>query len=148
MLQDHGWTNHGSALWTSYRITRGLLRSGIATIPASIKRLLPAGHYALVGNDHGDIGQLVVRDGSMRGLLRFFRRRGAQVGDHLRVTLHLASRTAELELSREPFQSGDSSQKEQTGTCMIDDAVIRVDREPHNRNKKGGRWIWRSVAQG
>lgn len=102
--QDYGWNHDGSALWVTYKISGGLLRSGVANIPATIQRFVGERSFDLIGTTGKQVGTLQIRGAQLQGLAHFFRRRGGDEGDHLRVAFNLAENTAVIELSEESFE--------------------------------------------
>lgn len=99
VLVDYGWTK-GQQVVLLYRLSEGLISSGVASIPSSLQTVL-AGKYAMRASDGAAIGTLVVQRNSAWGLLPFFRRRGGDVGDNLSVTVDPKNRRALLSLGDE-----------------------------------------------
>ena len=95
--QDYGWEPDGSAVWATYKISEGMLRSGVVAVPAGIKKYITADGYDLYGRDGAKVGRIGMGDSSMWGFLPFFRRRGGDVGDYIRVTVNLSAGTATAE---------------------------------------------------
>ena len=90
-------------MWATYKISEGMLRSGVVAVPAGIKKYITADGYDLYGRDGAKVGRIGMGDSSMWGFLPFFRRRGGDVGDYIRVTVNLSAGTATAEISKEAF---------------------------------------------
>jgi len=84
--KDHGWTADGKA-WVAYTVSPGLLNSGVCSLPAALSRALGRDHWNLKTVDGSVVGALRCKANSAWGLLPLFRRRGAEVGDTLLITL-------------------------------------------------------------
>jgi hypothetical protein len=104
IIQDFGWNANGASIWATYKISAGMLRSGVLGVPAGIRKYLDTGSYELRGSDESPIGRIGISDANMWGFLSFFRRRGGEAGDFLRVTFNLAERFAVVEVAEEPFE--------------------------------------------
>ncbi|MBN2575500.1 MAG: hypothetical protein JXP73_13130 [Deltaproteobacteria bacterium] len=103
VMQDHGWRPDGAGVWVTYRISQGILRSGVLGVPAGIRKCLDPQGYDLHGADEAKMGRVRIRGSSMWGFLPFFRRRGGDVGDFLRITFRLTEHIARIEVAQEPF---------------------------------------------
>jgi len=116
VLQDHGWRPDGSGVWATYRISQGMLRSGVLGIPAGIAKYLHRQSYELHGADDASIGRVRIGGNSMWGFIPFFRRRGGDVGDFLRLTFSLNQPIARVEVAQEPFDDSvlDADEKSTT----------------------------------
>jgi hypothetical protein len=82
VVEDYGWKKGGGA-WIAYTITDGLLRCGVAGLPAGLRDALGDGSWTLFTADGAPVGTLVCRRGSVWGFKAYFTRRGADVGDTL-----------------------------------------------------------------
>jgi hypothetical protein len=98
VVVDYGWNPHGPTVWVLYRLSAGILRSGVLSVPSGIQKYLTSNVYELHGADGVVIGKVGMGDGNMWGYQPFFRRRGGDVGDYMRVTFDLTSVTASAEL--------------------------------------------------
>ncbi len=96
VLVDYGWTKN-KCIFLVYRLSEGLISSGVGSIPASMRREL-SGEYELRAADGLAIGKLVIKGSSAWGLLPFFRRRGGDVGDYMSVVIELNVRRAVVSL--------------------------------------------------
>src|SRR5207249_2715650 len=94
VIQDYGWSSDGKSVWASYRLSNAMLRSGVVGVPGGIRKYVPTDPYELCGRDGSSIGSVHFSQGNMWGLLPFFRRRGGEPGDYMRVTFHLGDRKA------------------------------------------------------
>ena len=103
VMQDYGWEPDGSAVWVTYKVSAGMLRSGVVGVPAGVKKYITCDRYKLHGRDGARVGRIGIRDGSMWGFLPFFRRRGGDVGDSMRVSFNLSEGKAVAEISEEAF---------------------------------------------
>ena len=74
VVQDCGWTPDGEAVWVTYRVSAGLLRSGVASLPSGIRSFVSRGRYELRGKDGPSVGHIGIGDGSLWGLLSLFAR--------------------------------------------------------------------------
>jgi hypothetical protein len=106
VIVDYGWNPKGPSVWAMYRLSAGMLRNGVISAPAGIKKYLTAESYELRGPDGAHIGRLGVGDNNMWGFIPFFRRRGGDVGDYMRVDFELATGIVRAELSDEPPDEG------------------------------------------
>ena len=110
-LQDCGWTDDGKA-WLGYKLNSSNITSGVFGAPTGLKNLLQ-GKFALKAEDGVMVGNLVVKDGSMWGLGRFFRNRGGEPGDYILLVLNLKNREATISIGAEDileeFQRHDSN---------------------------------------
>jgi hypothetical protein len=96
---DYGWTADGK-YFCVYRLTNSMIQSGVFTVPSTMRELLD-GQYRVVGADGVNFGVVTVADGASWGLGRFFRRRGGEPDDLMRVIFDLAERQAEVVLGDE-----------------------------------------------
>ena len=104
IIYDYGWEPDGSGVWVTYKLSAGMLRGGVLSVPAGIKMYITADSYELRGRDSAQIGTIGIGDGTMWGYLPFFRRRGGDVGDYMRVRFRLSDRTVHAETSEEAFE--------------------------------------------
>jgi hypothetical protein len=104
IVQDFGWHPDGTRIWATYKISAGMLRSGVVGVPAGIRKYLDSSGYDLRGSDDSAIGRIRLAEANMWGFLPFFRRRGGEAGDFLRVTFNLSERRAVVEVAEEPFE--------------------------------------------
>jgi hypothetical protein len=103
VMLDYGWNPKGPIVWSTYKLSAGMLRNGVLSVPAGIQEYLTADGYELRGPDGAHIGRVGIGDGNMWGYLPFFRIRGGDVGDYIRVNFNLAEGTVQAELSDEPL---------------------------------------------
>jgi len=89
---DYGWTQ-SSKLWIAYRLSESIIRSGVGTVPAALRKFIQD-KFALKTADGLDIGSLVARENSIWGFGPFFRRRGGEPGDYLVTIFDTSSREA------------------------------------------------------
>jgi len=94
VLKSCGWTGHQKP-WVVYELSEGLIRSGVATIPSSLRAFI-VGEFALKDENSSHFGTLVARNGQAWGLGPFFRRRGGDPGHFLSVKFDLASHEVHL----------------------------------------------------
>lgn len=106
-LADYGWLPDGK-ISLSYKLSKGSLATGIATVPSGMKSYLQ-GEFRLLIGDGQQAGRLVVKGTHAWGLGPFFRRRGGEPGDILTIRFDLKQRLAIVELGDEP--SDDSKVK-------------------------------------
>lgn len=104
IIQDFGWHSDGNRIWATYKISAGMLRSGVVGVPAGIRKYLDSSGYDLRGSDDSNIGRIRLAEANMWGFLPFFRRRGGEAGDFLRITFNLSERRAVVEVAEEPFE--------------------------------------------
>jgi hypothetical protein len=107
IVQDSGWSEDGKSLWATLKISEGFLRSGVVGVPTMMKPFVTGHEFRLRGTDGAQIGQIRAKDGSMWGFLPFFRRRGGEPGDFMKLTLKLEDQTATIELSDQAFDDLD-----------------------------------------
>jgi len=106
LIIDYGWTEDRE-VQILYRVSAGMLASGIVSIPAALKAFVQ-GRFALMTGDDSKIGTLVVKDNSGWGIGPFFTRRGGEPGDYLSVVFDSSRRIATVEI-------GDASLTDQFG---------------------------------
>ena len=92
VLDQHGWTEDGQ-VWLSYRLSKAASTYAVITIPAALKKVV-RGRFQFVNAAGHEIGILATKDGRAWGLGAFLRKQGAQIGDHIVLTLDLKKRTA------------------------------------------------------
>jgi hypothetical protein len=92
VLDQHGRTEDGR-VWLSYRLSKAASTYAVITIPAALKKVV-RGRFQFVDPDGHEIGTLATKDGRAWGLGAFLRKQGAQIGDHIVLTLDLKKRTA------------------------------------------------------
>jgi hypothetical protein len=93
-LDRHGWTDDGR-VWLSYRLSKAASTYAVITIPAALRDVVN-GRFQFIDADGHVIGTLATKDGRAWGLGAFLRKRDAQIGDHIVLTLDLEKRTAEV----------------------------------------------------
>src|SRR5207244_3993550 len=81
VTKDYGWTESGQ-IWIAYSLSAAMISSGVATLPAGIKRYVE-GDFSLKTEDGLQIGTLVAAPSNVWGFGPFFRRRGGEPGDYL-----------------------------------------------------------------
>jgi hypothetical protein len=86
-----GWCK-GGEVWLAYELGYASIASGSFSVPSAIKNLLQ-GDYALNSEDGGEFGTATVRETFLSGLGKFFRRRGAEPGEHLVLVVNLQAKT-------------------------------------------------------
>jgi Bacterial RNA polymerase, alpha chain C terminal domain/Sigma-70, region 4 len=96
VMKDYGWTE-GGQIWIAYSLSTAMINSGVATLPAGIKRYVE-GDFSLKTEDGLRVGTLVAAPGNVWGFGPFFRRRGGEPGDYLIVILDLSKREAVLRI--------------------------------------------------
>lgn len=106
--QEHGLADGGSSLWLTYKISGGLLRNGVASIPVAVQRFLFEQSFDLHGVLGRKIGILRVSGTAVHGLARYLRIRGAEEGDYLRVTFDLKAHIARVELNEGAFEEDEA----------------------------------------
>jgi hypothetical protein len=92
LIKDYGWTDDGS-LEVSYRLSKAAISSGVVGVPAGIRQYVQ-GRFTLKTADDTQIGAFVIKDTSGWGLGPFFRRRGGEAGDALRIRFDLKQKVA------------------------------------------------------
>jgi hypothetical protein len=92
VLVDYGWTRDRK-IWLGFRLSRGMISSGVFTVPAAMKRFLE-GEFVLKANDASCIGTVVSKESGAWGLGPFFSRRGGEPGDHLLILFDLTIQEA------------------------------------------------------
>ncbi|HVT17006.1 MAG TPA: hypothetical protein VHQ90_12615 [Thermoanaerobaculia bacterium] len=101
--KDHGWTAAG-CIWIAYRVTQGLLMSGVVSVPPGVKKIVNSRRFRLIDIADLPVGVLVVSEtGSAWGFSPFIRRRGVQEGDTLVLVLDLRSGVARLDVGGQPL---------------------------------------------
>ena len=103
--QGYGWSSDGKSMWVDYKLSPGLLRGGVASLPPAVAKCLNVDGYPLQDPDGSDLGRLGSGNGTTWGLLPLFRRRGGESGDYLRLEFDLQRQVATAVLSEEPFES-------------------------------------------
>jgi hypothetical protein len=96
VLVDYGWLPERQ-IWLGYRLSQGMIRNGVFTVPSAMKRALE-GEYPVATADGARIGTLTIRENGGWGLGPFYTRRGGEPGDYLVVRFELATRTATVYL--------------------------------------------------
>jgi hypothetical protein len=85
----HGWTKD-KAYWLGYRVTEGILDTGVLTVPAGVVKLIGARRFELAAIDGTAMGTLAAdRDGNAWGVSQFIRRRGVDTDDAIVITIDL-----------------------------------------------------------
>ena len=97
VLDSHGTTEDGR-LWLSYRLSKAASTYAVITVPSTLKDVV-RGKYQLLTPDGSVVGTLAAKDGRAWGLGAFLRRQGAQVDDHVVITLDLERRTAVIAMN-------------------------------------------------
>jgi hypothetical protein len=92
VLDRHGVTEDGK-VWLRYRLSKAASTYAVITVPAALKKIV-RGRFQFLTTDGRAIGTLATKDGRAWGLGAFLRKQGAQIGDHIILTLDLAARTA------------------------------------------------------
>jgi hypothetical protein len=92
LIKDYGWTDD-SSLEVYYRLSKSIVSSGVVGVPAGIRQYIQ-GRFTLKTADQTQIGTLVIKDTSGWGLGPFFRRRGGEPGDILRIRFDLKQKVA------------------------------------------------------
>ena len=88
----HGWTPDGR-VWLRYRLSKAASTYAVITIPAALKKTV-RGRFQFLDAEGRELGTLATKDGRAWGLGSFLRKQGAQIGDHIVLTLDLKNRTA------------------------------------------------------
>ena len=91
-----GWCR-GGEIWLAYKLTYSNIGSGSFGIPSAVKEMLQ-GTYTLRSADGSEFGTVTGRDTFLFGLSKFFRRRGAEPGEHLVLVINLQSGTVTARL--------------------------------------------------
>jgi len=92
VLDRHGMTDDGK-VWLSYRLSKAASTYAVITIPAALREVVN-GRFQFIDAEGRAIGTLATKDGRAWGLGAFLRKHGAQIGDHIVLTLDLEKRTA------------------------------------------------------
>jgi hypothetical protein len=92
VLDQHGLTDDGR-VWLSYRLSKAASTYAVITIPAALRNVVN-GRFQFIDGEGNPIGTLATKDGRAWGLGAFLRKHGAQIGDHIVLTLDLKKRTA------------------------------------------------------
>ena len=100
VLDSHGRTEDGR-VWLSYRLSKAASTYAVITVPAALKKVV-RGRFGLLSPQGEKIGTLATKDGRAWGLGAFLRERGAQIGDHIVLTLDLEKRTAVVSMGEQP----------------------------------------------
>jgi len=98
-LLDFGWAEDGK-IWIAHNISAGMLKNGLFTIPAAIKEYLE-GIYILKTIDGTNIGNFTVKGNSGWNLGSFYKRRGAEEGDHLIILFDIGLKIARIAVSED-----------------------------------------------
>lgn len=88
-VADYGW-KEGNC-WILFHLSKAMIDSGVVYLPAAIHKYVE-GKFTLKDQNGVDVGILVATNGNYRGLVPFFRRRGGEPGDYLRIEFNLAKR--------------------------------------------------------
>ena len=96
VLDSHGRTDDGK-VWLTSRLSKAASTYAVVTVPAALKKVV-RGRFTLLGEKGNEIGTLATKDGRAWGLGAFLRRRRAQIGDRVTLTLDLKERTAVVTL--------------------------------------------------
>ena len=97
VLDRHGQTEDGR-LWLSYRLSKAASTYAVITVPSAIKDVV-SGRFQLVTPEGDDVGTLAAKDGRAWGLGAYLRRQGAQVDDHVVITVDVPRRTAVISMN-------------------------------------------------
>ena len=100
VLDGHGRTDDGK-VWLSYRLSRAASTYAVITVPAALKDLV-SGRFQLLTADGRRVGTLAAKEGRAWGLGAFLRQNGAQIDDHVVITLDLDERTAVISIGQKP----------------------------------------------
>ncbi len=73
-----------------------MLRNGSFRIPAAISRFVLNDHYVLVDHEGTKFGIVECQNGSIVGLRTFFRRRGGEIGDFVRIEFDNSNSSAKI----------------------------------------------------
>ncbi len=96
---DSGWTEDGK-IWIAHRVSAGMLRNGLFVIPAAMKVYLE-GIYDLKAIDGSNIGDFTVKGNAGWNLGSFYKRRGAEEGDHLIMLFDIKTKIAIVAISED-----------------------------------------------
>jgi hypothetical protein len=120
VLKDFGWT-YQREIWLNHQLSPGILNSGNATFPMSLKNFLE-GSFSL-SNFAGDaMGTLTFGPHQFWGIGPFLRRSGAEAGDYLLLIFNLQTKTARIALGDENLLE-DLSENE----SFTDDVAVTDD---------------------
>jgi hypothetical protein len=99
VLLEHGWYEDGR-VWISYRLNISNMRSGVFSLPASLKNIV-SGHY-LMQSSRTEAQTSIFADGeTLTGLHRPVAIRGGEAGDVIIITFDLRQGTAEIRFAAE-----------------------------------------------
>jgi hypothetical protein len=111
-LLDYSWTEEGH-VWLEYRLSETMIGTGVVSIPAALAPLL-AGDFDLEDDDGEYMGAVAVGGSNAWGLGSFFRRRGGEEDDIMRLVFDLGRRLVRMTV-RDAYLS-DHEGVEATGT--------------------------------
>ena len=100
VLVDHGWTDDGR-VWISYRLNASNLRSGVFSLPASLRGKV-TGNYFIQSSGTGARRAILAENDKLTGLHRPIAIRGGEQDDVIVVTFDLHHASAD-------FQFGEKS---------------------------------------
>jgi hypothetical protein len=99
VLQDYGWTDDRK-VWITYKLSSGIIRNGVMTVPASVASFLQ-GEFALRDGGGSRVGTITSKGNQAWGLIPFFSRRGGEPGDSLLLVFDLSSRDVHVSVGDE-----------------------------------------------
>lgn len=117
VLLDYGWSPEGK-IWLGYKLSEGMLKSGVIGVPAGMKRFL-SGEYLLKTEDGLQIGKLVMKEGAGWGLGPFYRRRGGEPGDYLVLLVDTSSKEASVYIGDEGLLDDFQANEEAVDTAQL-----------------------------
>jgi hypothetical protein len=127
VLVGHGWTDDGR-IWISYRLNASNLRSGVFSLPASLKQIV-SGQYFIQSSGTGVRSVILAEDDRLTGLHRPFAIRGGEPNDVVVITFDLRHLSAELRFTDE-IDAGSGAKASTTapgssvGTILSEESLI------------------------
>jgi hypothetical protein len=97
---DFGWLEDGSGIWIDYRVSPGMLQSGLLRVPPPLRPQLCVASYRLPGGRTAEYDGV----GALRGLAEYFRSCQVWAGALLRVTLLQGDYSLYVQLQRPSLQ--------------------------------------------
>ena len=101
----HGTTEDGKP-WLSYRLSKAASTYAVITVPSTLKDVVRAKYRAPHARRKSSSERLPPRTAARGACGAFLRRQGAQVDDHVVITLDLDKRTAVIAMNGESPADG------------------------------------------
>lgn len=103
VLGDHGWNSDGSGVWIDYTLSEGAIRGSILSFPAKLVEFVPHDAFRLQDAEGVELGEVRFSGSQIYGLGPFFRRRGGEAGEQLRLVFDFRKQVIVAALSSDGF---------------------------------------------